>query len=40
MGLRYSDPVTGELRFKRRYVYASAGFAVGLMLGLGFTALL
>ncbi|WP_299696629.1 hypothetical protein [Hydrocarboniphaga sp.] len=39
MRLRYSDPVTGDLRFKKRYVYGALGFAAGLALGLSFAAL-
>ncbi len=29
MGLRYYDHVSGEMRFKPRYVYFSLGLAIG-----------
>lgn len=29
----YLDPVSGDRRLKRRYVWAFAGFALGLLVG-------
>ena len=29
----YLDPVSGDRRLKRRYVWAFAGFALGLLIG-------
>jgi hypothetical protein len=34
MGLRYYDHISGEMRFKPRYMYFSVGLAIGCVLTL------
>lgn len=40
MALKYSDPITGDLRYKRRVVWAVLGFVAGTVFGLLLTYLM
>ena len=32
--LKYSDPITGDLKYKRRYVWAAQAFVAGTLFGI------